>query len=127
MIVLDASVLIAHMVEGDVHSTRALEILDTEEELGLHPMTRAECLVGPVRVGLEVEAVDAIDRLGVERLASAADEPLDLARLRAQTGLKLPDCCVLAAALRHGASLATFDVRLAEVARGLSLSVVGPD
>lgn len=48
MIVLDASVLISHLIE-DVHSTRALDIIDTEEELAIHPITLAECLV--VRCG----------------------------------------------------------------------------
>ena len=50
-----------------------------------------------------------------------------LAELRAHTGLKLPDCCVLLTAERHGpAEIATFDTRLARVAveRGL---VVRPD
>ena len=40
-------------------------------------------------------------------------EPLRLAELRAGSGLKLPDCCVLDVAIRHQASLATFDVALA--------------
>lgn len=127
MIVLDASVLIAHMVEGDVHGARALEILDTEEELALHPMTRAECLVGPVRVGLEGEAIEALERLGVEPFIATYDEPLALARLRAETGLRLPDCCVLGAAQRDGVTLATFDSRLAGVARSMGISVVGAE
>jgi predicted nucleic acid-binding protein len=47
-----------------------------------------------------------------------------LAELRAHTGLKLPDCCVLLTAERHGpAEIATFDARLARVAveRGLAV------
>jgi predicted nucleic acid-binding protein len=124
MIVLDASVLIAHLVEGDAHSSTALDILDTEDELGIHPMTLAECLVGPVRVGLETAARHAIDRLGVRQLPAPPDEPLALARLRVRTGLKLPDCCTLSAALVHDASLATFDTRLAAAARGESVTVL---
>ncbi len=41
MIVLDASVVIAHLSPGDPHSERAMEILDTEEELGMHSLTAA--------------------------------------------------------------------------------------
>ena len=45
------------------------------------------------------------------------DQPLRLAELRATSGLKLPDCCVLDVALHHHASLATFDDALAAAAR----------
>ncbi|MFT4216172.1 MAG: PIN domain-containing protein [Micropruina sp.] len=115
MIVLDASVLISHLIE-DVHSARALDIIDTEEELAIHPMTLAECLVGPVRVGREVEAMRTLDALGIERLPIGDQQPLALATLRATTPLKLPDCCVLAAAIETGATLATFNTALAKVA-----------
>jgi hypothetical protein len=37
--------------------------------------------------------------------------------LRASTGLKLPECCVQDVAVRHQASLATFDAILASAAR----------
>ncbi len=115
MIVLDASVLISHLIE-DVHSTRALDIIDTEEELAIHPITLAECLVGPVRVNREAEAIRTIEALGIERLRISTEQPLALAKLRASTSLKLPDCCVLAAAIETGATLATFDATLAKAA-----------
>lgn len=127
MIVVDASVLIAHLIEGDAHSAHALEILDTEEELVIHPMTLAETLVGPVRVGRETQAQSIMASLGVERFVPPFDEPLALARLRADTRLRLPECCVLSAALREGATLATFDTRLAGVARSMGVDVVGAD
>jgi predicted nucleic acid-binding protein len=50
-----------------------------------------------------------------------------LAELRVRTGLKLPDCCVLDVALQHRAAVATFDDRLARVARDLGLDVVGAE
>lgn len=125
MIVLDASVIIAHMIDGDLHPSRAMDILDTEEELAVHSMTMAESLVGPVRIGRGEQAREAIARLGIEQLASPPDEPLELARIRVDTGLKLPDCCVLAAALHTSATLATFDIRLAEAARGHGLTAIG--
>jgi predicted nucleic acid-binding protein len=43
--------------------------------------------------------------------------PAALAGLRAATGLKLPDCCVLLAAEQVGGGLGTFDDRLATAAR----------
>lgn len=115
MIVLDSSVLISHLI-ADVHSVRALDIIDTEDELTIHPITLAECLVGPVRVGREAEAMHTIESLGIEQLPIGAEQPLALARLRANTPLRLPDCCVLAAAMETGAILATFDATLAKTA-----------
>lgn len=101
MIVLDASVVISHLA-GDVHSSQALDIIDAEEELALHPLT-LECLVGPARVGREAEALRIIETLGIATVP-VTDQPLALARLRAETSLRLPGCCVLAAALETGAA-----------------------
>ncbi|WP_165808039.1 MULTISPECIES: PIN domain-containing protein [unclassified Microbacterium] len=125
MIVLDANVLISFWAEGDAHAADAFEILDTEEDLVLHPVTLAETLVWPVREQRESEALEDHARLGVERLTPATDEPLRVARLRAETGLKLPDAYVLAAAIMLGATLATFDRRLADIARERGVEVVG--
>lgn len=116
MIVLDASVLIAYLIDDDEHAGRALDIIDTEEELAIHPITLAECLMGPVRVNREDEASQTIEGLGIERLTIGDHQPQTLARLRATTRLRLPDCCVLAAALETDATLATFDATLARVA-----------
>lgn len=117
MIVLDASVVIAHFNPGDTHSGRALEILDTEEELAMHHVTVTEVLAGPARAGAEHRVATAIVQLGIMTLDVAADEPLRTARLRAATGLRMPDACVLSAALHTGSALATFDTRLARSAR----------
>ena len=122
---LDATVLIAHLAGDDVHAQRALAILDTEEDVAIHPLTLAECLVGPARVHREDEALETIDRLGIEQLPFGAQQPLALAKLRASTPLRLPDCCVLAAAIDAGARLATFDDKLARIAREQGVETVG--
>ncbi len=122
MIVLDASVLIAHFGVGDPHAEAALAILDTEEELALHPLTLAEVLVHPARTGRLDQVLDALARLGVEVLAMGRSDAVELARLRASTGLRLPDCCVLLGALGQGAGVATFDDRLRRVADALGLN-----
>jgi rRNA-processing protein FCF1 len=44
--------------------------------------------------------------------------------MRVDSGLKLPDCCVLDVASFHGAPLATFDTRLADEARGRGIEVI---
>ena len=125
MIVLDATVLIAHLAGDDVHADRALAIIDTEEELAIHPLTLAECLVGPARLDREDEALRTIERLGIGQLSLGPQQLLALAKLRAGTSLRLPDCCVLAAAIEAGARLATFDDRLVRVARDQGVVVVG--
>ncbi len=47
-----------------------------------------------------------------------------LARLRATTGLKMPDCCVLLAVEDAAASLAPSDERLAQAAESRDVSTV---
>lgn len=125
MIALDASVLIGHFGRGDTHAEQAFEILDTEEDLIAHPMTLAEVLVHPAREGHEVAVAHQLETMGVERLVSDTEEPLELARIRIRTGLRLPDACVLLAGMRSNASVATFDDRLARAARELGLAVLG--
>jgi predicted nucleic acid-binding protein len=125
MIVLDANVLISYWGRPDAHTEASYAVLDTEEELTIHPVTLAETLVAPIREGREEDALQAFLRLGVERYSPLADEPLRAARLRARTGLKLPDTYVLAVAEELHASIATFDRRLADAAREQGVTVVG--
>lgn len=125
MIVLDANVLISYWGSPDAHTAAAYGILDTEEELVLHPVTLAESLVGPIKVGREADALAEFTRLGVERHDPPLDEPVRTARLRVVTRLKLPDCYVLATAIQHRSTLATFDQRLADAARERGVIVVG--
>ncbi|MEU4015776.1 PIN domain-containing protein [Microbacterium sp. NPDC028030] len=125
MIVVDAGVLIAHLSIDDIHQGAAFEILDTEEDLMIHPLTLAEALVHPARNGTELADLAKIDSLGLMRREEPIDEPVHIARLRAASSLRLPDCAVLATAEAFGATLATFDRRLADVARARGVAVVG--
>ena len=126
MIVLDASVLIAHLDERDVHHERASRLLaDTgSEPLGASTITLAETLVAPTRAGRLEDVVAALDRLGVAELPLGDGAPARLARLRAEVGRKLPDCCVLLAAQEHGGTVASFDSALVDAATGLDLSIL---
>ncbi len=123
-VVLDASVVIAHLNQGDVHAERAFTILDTEDEFALHPVTLAECLVFPARSGRTAEALATLARIGVETLVPDPAEPALVAELRAGNRVALPDCFVLGAAIRHGAALGTFDERLATAAKERGVTVV---
>lgn len=55
--------------------------------------------------------------------AGARDTP-QLARLRADTGLKMPDCCVLLAAEHTAARVASFDEQLIKAASARHLDTV---
>jgi predicted nucleic acid-binding protein len=116
---MDASVLIAHLNPTDPHHQAATEVLltGTPGRMLVHPITLAEVLVGGVRIGQGVSMRDDLHAAGITVAPRDDGEPLRLAELRASTGLKLPDCCVLDVAIRHQASLATFDNALAAEAR----------
>ena len=124
MIVLDASVIIAHLDAQDVHHERATELIsETEEDLGVSPITLAEVLIGPVRLKRLPAAEAAIQDLQIATVGLTAHSPARLATLRVDTRLRMPDCCVLLAAETARASVATFDTRLADAARELGLTV----
>lgn len=83
MIVVDASVLIAHLDRKDSHHERAVQLLSklVDWPLAASPITVAEVLVQPARVSRLPEARAALRSLDVtdERLLAAARE-LGLAR-----------------------------------------------
>ena len=125
MIVVDASVLIAHLDEQDALHDRAEEALmrAADQRLGSSTVTLAEVLVGPARRDRLDAARAALLQLDVAEIPLADDAPARLATLRAETGLKLPDCCVLLAAQDARAdAILTFDEPLAREVERLGLS-----
>lgn len=119
MIAMDASVLIAHLNPADPRHLAATAILLAAGpgRMLVHTITLAEVLVGGVRAGQGALMRDDLRAAGIRVAPHDDDEPLRLAELRASSGLKLPDCCVLDVAIHHQASLATFDDALAAAAR----------
>jgi len=125
VIVLDASVLIAHLDSGDAHHERATRLLLSvaDDQLAVSPLTMAEVLVGPARAH-QLERVQAVLRdLDVATVALTEDAPVRLATLRAGTNLRLPDCCVLLAAATVEGTVATFDAHLAVAAGSLGIGI----
>lgn len=126
MIVADASWVVALRDPSDDHHLPAAAInrgID-DEDVWLHPVTLAECLVAPARLGVLPDAVlrlrAAFEVPDVERYA-----PVRWAALRAETGLRLPDAVVLDTALSHGArAIVTFDAKLAAAAGEHGLDIV---
>lgn len=118
MIVVDAGVLIGLLDDRDAHHKSAVAILEREQPPYLvHSLTLAEVLVGPAKRNREEEVWRDLRSIGVEVADLGDGDSLTLAQLRAEHSLKMPDTCVLAAAVHHGVPLATFDHRLAAVAR----------
>ncbi|GAB2528564.1 type II toxin-antitoxin system VapC family toxin [Paramicrobacterium agarici] len=129
MIVLDASVVIAVLTHDDQHHDQADSFFRATVSNGylMHSLTLAEILVGPVRARRETLALRAIDGLGISEWSPGERSASRLATLRAETSLKLPDCCVLDAALETSSSLATFDEKIATAARALGVDVFSHD
>jgi predicted nucleic acid-binding protein len=128
MIVLDASVLIAYLDGEDQHHEAAEALLarEIDDDFGANPLTLAEVLVMPARDDRLDEARLALRELGVEELPFPGDTAIRLARLRSETALKMPDCCVLLAAEQVGGRLASFDDGLRRAAIERSLQTVAP-
>lgn len=126
MIVLDASVLIAYLDGDDGHHAAAETLLAQaiDDDLGANPLTLAEVLVVPVRDGRLEPTRAALRDLEVNELPFPADTAARLAQLRVNTGLKMPDCCVLLAAEDAGATVASFDEQLAQAAEDRSVLVL---
>ena len=124
MIVVDASVLIAHLDERDALHARAVDVLleVADRRLGCSPITLAAVLVGPARHDRLAAARAAVAELEVEEIPLGEQAPLRLAALRAESGLKMPDCCVLLAAQDAAAeAVLTFDDALAREVERLGL------
>jgi predicted nucleic acid-binding protein len=123
VIVLDANVLIAHLDRHDAHHAAATErLLDlADRQFGASSITLAEVLVAPARTRSLPAAQAALRTLEVSELSLPPSASERLAVLRVETGLKLPDCCVLLAAEAVAGTVLTFDDRLAREAsrRGL--------
>ena len=126
MIVLDASVLIAYLDGSDRHHARARSLLEAlrGEPWGVSSVTLAETLVYPARAGRLEEAESALVSIGLQELLPGGGAPARMAEMRAEMGIKMPDCCVLVAAQDNDATLASFDLGLLRAARKLGVECV---
>lgn len=126
MIVLDACVVIAHLAGDDAHHERATRLLASlaGQPKTMSVLTRTEVLVVPARAGRRRAAEDILDQLSIGTYELPRDAAGQLAELRAHTGLRMPDCCVLLTAEINGqAEVATFDERLGRAAAGRGITV----
>jgi predicted nucleic acid-binding protein len=130
VIVLDASVLIAVLIPQDMHHHFAASLvagaISSSQNLLVNPVTLAEILVLPTRENRVDLVLAALAGLGVQEDPLPTNAARVLARLRVDTGLKLPDCCVLLTAMDRQATLASFDQRLLAAAAALGIAVQAP-
>jgi predicted nucleic acid-binding protein len=126
VIVLDASVLIAYLDGEDAHHGAAESLLarEIDDEFAVDPLTLAEVLVGPARAGRLDTALGALRALEVRELPFPPSTAVRLAGLRVETGLRMPDCCVLLAGQDAAARIAAFDDRLVRAAEGVGLTAL---
>jgi predicted nucleic acid-binding protein len=126
VIVLDANVLIAYLDAEDAHHDAAHDLLlaVADDALSMSTLTLAEVLVGPARAGRLAVVRGVVRDLELNEVVLEAGSAERLAVLRAETGLRMPDCCILLAA-GDGDTVATFDDRLAATARDRGLTVLG--
>lgn len=126
MIVADASWVIALRDPSDaLHSAAVAVNRDLgEESVSLHPVTLAECLMAPARLGVLQDAALRL-RAAFEIPDIDSDAPPRWAAMRAEAGLRLPEAVVLDTALSHRArAVVTFGTQLAAAAQAHGIDVV---
>lgn len=128
MIALDAGVLIALFDANDAHhaAAEALFAANPTEPMTIGPINQAEVLVRAARENRDQKMLADLRALGIETTALPDDAGLRLARLRAHTGARMSDCCVLLTAEQTSARVATFDRRLVDAATSLGLGLAAP-
>jgi predicted nucleic acid-binding protein len=120
--VLDASIIVAYFTAADEHHDDALMILREADALAASALTVTEALVEPVRKG-DIGPSAVLGELGIRLVPIDENGVLPLARLRAETNLKVPDCCVIhAAAVLDADAIGTRDRRLGKAARELGFA-----
>jgi predicted nucleic acid-binding protein len=129
VILLDASVLIGHFEPADAHHHQATAVLTAHlaDSFSASVITLAQVYTGAARHGQAPRLKELLEHLHIEELDLPADASPRLGELRAETNLKMPDCCVLYTAEYHSAAIATFDEKLAARAGEIGISIVNGD
>jgi predicted nucleic acid-binding protein len=124
--ILDADVLIAVSDPANTLHADATRTLATvpADQRRIHPVNLAEVLVGPARAGLAEAAAADWAHLGVVALPGDCVTPAQVATVRAQCAVRLPDAYALASAIHAGVCLVTFDERLRGAAQRAGVTVL---
>ncbi|MEY4554112.1 MAG: hypothetical protein RL197_539 [Actinomycetota bacterium] len=127
-IVLDAGVIIGLYDDNDPHHTWARDFMfqTTSDKLIMSAINHAEILVYPIKAGVKDAFLAGIKGLDIKLDVSSLQETEHLARLRAETGLKMTDVCAIHLATSEDSILATTDKAVAKVAQSLGIEVFQP-
>jgi predicted nucleic acid-binding protein len=118
-IVLDANVVIALFDSKNVHHGEAVNIYlsSTNSSIHLSSLTYAEILTHPAGQNTLDEFVANLSSGGFEVEPISKELAIEIAKVRNETRLKMPDVCVLALAKSLDAELITADKALATRAK----------
>lgn len=127
-VVLDASVLIALYNDKDAHHSWAVDLLfqTIADDFHMSSMNLAEVTVQPMRLGFEKKFFDGINGLNIKVSGLSHDAGLELARIRANENIPMPDCCAIQLVIEKHAALATCDKAQAKAAKNLGIEVFQP-
>lgn len=116
---VDASVVIAWQSPDHVFHAEAIQLIGgTEPPLYLNELNLAEVLVG-ISKDTWPSAIETLREMGFRFVTTSATE---LAAARVDTGLRMPDACVIATARSTGSTtVLTFDSALTRAAVSLGL------
>lgn len=129
IVVLDASALIALLSSDDPHHDWAMSMfLDTVSwQFQMSVLSQAEAMVHPTKAGRVENFLSAMNNLRIEIVPVESSDGTELAKLRADTNLRMPDVLVLHQALKVDGAIATTDKDLLRAARARSIGVFAPN
>ena len=129
IVVLDASALIALLSSDDPHHDWAVRMfLDTVAwQFQMTVLNQAEAMVHPTKSSRLEQFLAAVDNLRIEIVPVESSDGAQLAKIRADTNLRMPDVLVLHQALKVQGAIATTDKDLAKAARARSVGVFAPN
>jgi predicted nucleic acid-binding protein len=127
-IVLDAGVIIGLYDDRDPHHKWAVDFMfqTTADKFIMSAINHAEIMVYPMKAGVNEAFKAGIQGLGVKLDVNSLNQTESLAKLRAETGLKMTDVCSLHLALSEDSILATTDKDLAKAALERGIEVFQP-
>jgi predicted nucleic acid-binding protein len=118
LVLLDSSFLIALFTENDLHHQSAVSADPGQSKLIASTITLSEVMAGAFAARIEKLVEPLLERAISEFIAVDHAIARESGRIRAESGLKLPDAIICATALVHGAQLWTFDAKLAKATPG---------
>lgn len=129
IVVVDASALIALLSSDDPHHDWAMRMfLDTVSwQSQMSVLNQAEAMVHPTRAGKLDQFLTAVHNLRIEIVPVESSDGAQLAKIRAETNLRMPDTLVLHQALKVDGAIATTDKDLAKAARARAIGVFSPN